>query len=284
MALTSKKERQMDIIKVPESQSGDQEMRTAPPSQVEQSSNHDDGALSEDPKFLPLTDDCYHYTKLGDFEFDSQKYWHQRYSIWSRYDEGIMMTEDAWYGVTPEPVANKVAEDLSNFTSPSKTVLIDMFAGAGGNVIAFALSSRWSRIIAIEKNPSVLACAQYNASIYGVSSKITWINDDSFSYLASHPIDPSRTIIFASPPWGGPRYKDYEMFDLSKMLPYSIEQIYEVCKSMDSALFLPRQSDLRQIARLVKEVKQRKIEVVQYCMVGASKALVAYIPADEPVS
>jgi len=50
------------------------------------------------------------------------------------------MTDDAWFGVTPEPVANKVAEDLAALTSKSKTVLIDMFAGAGGNVIAFALS------------------------------------------------------------------------------------------------------------------------------------------------
>jgi len=73
------------------------------------------------------------------------------------------------------------------------------------------------------------------------------------------------------------------MFDLTKMLPYSIEQIYGVCKSMDSALYLPRQSDLRQIARLVEKGRKRKVEVVQYCMVGASKALVAYIPAVESV-
>lgn len=33
------------------------------------------------------------------------RYYHQRRSIFSRYDDGIWMTEDAWYGVTPEPVA-----------------------------------------------------------------------------------------------------------------------------------------------------------------------------------
>jgi trimethylguanosine synthase len=51
---------------------------------------------------------------------------------------------------------------------------------------------------------------------------------------------------------------------------------------MDSALYLPRTSDLRQIASLAPEGK--KAEVVQYCMEGASKALVAYIPAAAPAA
>jgi len=33
------------------------------------------------------------------------RYWHQRYDLFSRYDEGIWMTDDAWFGVTPEAVA-----------------------------------------------------------------------------------------------------------------------------------------------------------------------------------
>jgi len=179
---------------------------------------------------------------------------------------------------------SKVAEDLSALIPKSKTVLIDMFAGAGGNVIAFALSKRWSTIIAIEKDPSVIACAQHNANIYGVFEQITWINDDSFSYLEknSTSIDPSKTVIFASPPWGGPGYTTDKIFNLNTMAPYSIKQIHNVCKGMDSALYLPRTSDLRQIAKLAPG--EEKIEVVQYCMEGASKALVAYIPAIAPTS
>lgn len=236
-------------------------------------------AVDSIAKTFPLTKECHHYTRRQDVEFDIQRYWSQRYSIWSLFDQGVYMTDDAWFGVTPEPIANKVAEDLGGLVSPSKSILIDMFAGAGGNVIAFALSERWSTIIAIEKNPSVIACAQHNAAIYGVADQIIWINDDSFSYMSanSSSIDPSRTVIFASPPWGGPGYRSDEIFNLHKMEPYSHKQIHEACRGMDSALFLPRTSDLRQIAKLAPEGK--KIEVVQYCMEGASKALVAYIPA-----
>lgn len=174
---------------------------------------------------------------------------------------------------------SKVAEDFATFCDPSKTIIIDMFAGAGGNTIAFALSGRWSKVIGIEKDPSVIACAQHNAAIYGVAEQITFVNEDSFSYLTanSSSIDVSNTVIFASPPWGGPGYRSDEVFNLNTMAPYSIKQIHSVCREMDSALYLPRTSDLRQIARLAPEGK--KIEIVQYCMEGASKALTAYIPA-----
>jgi hypothetical protein len=45
---------------------------------------------------------------------------------------------------------------------------------------------------------------------------------------------------------------------------------------MPHALYLPRTSDVRQIAKLVHG--DGNINVRQYCLNGASKALVAYIP------
>jgi trimethylguanosine synthase len=126
---------------------------------------------------------------------------------------------------------------------------------------------------------SVIACGQNNAAIYGVADRITWVNDDCFSYLSSpsSDIDPSTTVIFASPPWGGVGYSSEKVFDLSKMTPYSMKKIHDASKEMDSVLYLPRTSDLRQIAKLAP--KGKKLDVVQYCVEGASKALVAYIPA-----
>lgn len=173
---------------------------------------------------------------------------------------------------------SKIAEDLAEIADPSRTILIDMFGGVGGNSIAFALSGRWTQVIAIEKDPSVIACGQHNAAIYGASEYITWVNDDCFSYLesGSSSIDPSKTVIFASPPWGGPGYTSDEVFSLKTMQPYSVKMIHEACRNMDSALYLPRTSDLRQLAKLPPA--GTKAEVVQYCMEGASKALVAYIP------
>ncbi|ESZ97952.1 hypothetical protein SBOR_1675 [Sclerotinia borealis F-4128] len=235
----------------------------------------------EDPVQFDLDDKCTHYTNLKEVPWDLHKYWQQRYSMFSLYDYGIYMTDDAWFGVTPEPVATQIAQDYASSTPPTKTTIIDIFAGAGGNSIAFALSNRWAHVIAIEKDPSVIACAENNAYVYGITNQITWVNGDCFEYLKTHAssINPSETVIFASPPWGGPGYTTENIFDLSTMQPYSAQYIHEACKTMDTALYLPRTSDLKQITRLLPEGK--KVELVQYCMEGASKALVAYIPAIE---
>ncbi|KAJ9157303.1 hypothetical protein NKR23_g635 [Pleurostoma richardsiae] len=301
---------------------------------------------------LPLTAACKHYSRIGEVPWDIQKYWHQRYSIFSYYDYDIRLTDDAWFGVTPEPVATQIATDLAGSAPPSKTILVDLFAGAGGNAIAFALSGRWDRVVAVEKDAATLACAQHNAEMYEVpDGLITWVNDDCFEYLAllrregggvgaqggsparhsesdsdndsssdsdsdsdgsndidsssdsdsgsssrgsaksdskkqGSPLDSALRIdlttaqIFASPPWGGVGYGAQAVFDVEAMQPYGLTQLHEACRPYAHALYLPRTSDLRQIARLVPE--GRKVEVVQYCMEGASKAMVAYIPdADE---
>jgi trimethylguanosine synthase len=132
------------------------------------------------------------------------------------------MTDDSWFGVTPEPVAkyiisisillkgsgltssSTIAEHVAKVAPKSKTILIDAFGGAGGNAIAFVLSGRWNQIFVFEKDPHVMKCAKHNAGIYGVEKKIMWVQADCFTEI------PKRfrkhmdsTVIFASPPWGG---------------------------------------------------------------------------------
>ncbi|KAH9996952.1 RNA cap guanine-N2 methyltransferase-domain-containing protein [Xylariaceae sp. FL0662B] len=244
---------------------------------------------------LPLTSQCHHWTRRGEVPWDLQKYWQQRYTIFSYYDEGIHMTPDAWYGVTPEPVATQIAWDISSIFSPSKTTVVDLFAGVGANAIALALATtedgskqRWEKVIAIELDAATLACAQHNASLHGVADDIIWVLADSFKYLeallnapdaleADLQVDLSTTVLFASPPWGGPGYRTDQVFDLNNMEPYNLAKLHGACRIMDHALYLPRTSDLRQIAKLAPD--GTKIDVVQYCVEGASKALVAYIPA-----
>lgn len=150
-------------------------------------------------------------------------YWKQRHRIFTKYEDGVWLTDDAWFGVTPESIAkyvraisysyqfyrlilsqSKIADHISTSAPKDKVVLIDAFAGAGGNSIAFAKSGRWKRVYAIEKNPAVLACAKHNAKIYGVESRITWFEGDCFEILKTHLKDLGPfSVVFASPPWGG---------------------------------------------------------------------------------
>ncbi|KAF2481857.1 RNA cap guanine-N2 methyltransferase-domain-containing protein [Neohortaea acidophila] len=219
---------------------------------------------------------AHHYYSADEVPFAISKYWHQRYNIFSKYDDGIWMTDDAWFGVTPEPVAQKIAEHVA--TAPeSKTVLIDAFAGAGGNTIAFALSGRWKQIFACEKDPQVLACAKHNAEVYGVAKKIWWIQGDVFNALSKQLKGLAKdAVVFGSPPWGGPTYADYEVFDLAHMQPYSLDKLYTSFSGPAShvVLYLPRTSDLRQLVKLAED--DDKLKVTHYCMHGASKALCVF--------
>jgi len=222
-----------------------------------------------------VPDGIHQWLSVDQFPPHLQKYWFQRYKIWDKYDEGVWMTEDAWFGVTPEPIANKIAAHISESAPKEKTVIIDAFAGVGGNAIALARSGRWERVFAIEKDPKTLKCAKHNAEIYGVANKIFWLAGDCFEAITRF-AGQKNTVIFASPPWGGTSYGEDDIFDLTKMEPYNLDKLYKSFTkySKELVLYLPRNSDLNQIAKYVPE--GQKLEVAHYAIIGASKALCTY--------
>lgn len=72
----------------------------------------------------------------------------------------------------------------------------------------------------------------------------------------------------------GPGYRFDSVFDLSRMQPYSLNDLLNLFLSLtdDVILYLPRTSDLRQLAAWVQAGKDEKaITVMHYCMDGASK-------------
>lgn len=180
---------------------------------------------------------------------------------------------------------------MANASPAEKAILIDCFAGVGGNAIAFALSGRWKRVYAIERDSKVLECAKHNAEIYGVHNQISWYQADCFELLRKELADlVNHSVIFASPPWGGkcnlhdllegeailliatgPGYRSDQVFDLSSMRPYSINDLLNLFLDLtsDVVLYLPRTSNLRQLAARVQE--DEKLTVIHYCMEGASK-------------
>lgn len=101
-------------------------------------------------------------------------------------------------------LSSKVAIHLAELAPASKAILIDCFAGVGGNTIAFALSGRWKKVYAIERDENALDCAKHNAGLYGVAHQISWFHGDCFQIVKNElaPVGP-YSVIFASPPWGG---------------------------------------------------------------------------------
>ena len=91
------------------------------------------------------------------------KYWNQRYSIFSRFDEGVQLDDGSWYSVTHECIAKVIADKLAGYR------VMDGFAGAGGNIIQFA---RNSETIAVEIDEERLVMLKANAEIYQVLDNI----------------------------------------------------------------------------------------------------------------
>ncbi|XP_020573143.1 trimethylguanosine synthase-like [Phalaenopsis equestris] len=122
------------------------------------------------------------------------KYWLQRYSLFSMFDAGISMDDEAWFSVTPEAIA---ASHAAHAAFSSAAVVIDCFAGVGGNAIQFA--ARGFRVVAVEIDPRKVDYAVKNARIYGVKDRIEFLVGDFFS-LAPFLKDQVIASAFSSKP------------------------------------------------------------------------------------
>ncbi|XP_076282031.1 trimethylguanosine synthase 1 isoform X1 [Lasioglossum baleicum] len=169
------------------------------------------------------------------------KYWLKRYRLFSKFDQGIKLDQESWYSVTPEKVAEYVAERCRCDT------IIDAFCGAGGNAIQFAFTCE--RVLAIDVDPAKIELARNNARVYGVDDRIEFIVGD-FLQLAPKLV---ADVVFLSPPWGGPGYTKNEIFDLNDIMkPIGGIKIFEIAKRIADhvAYFLPRNVDTMQLAML----------------------------------
>lgn len=170
------------------------------------------------------------------------KYWYQRYRLFSRYDEGIKMDEEGWFSVTPESIAEHQAARIC-----SGGLIIDAFTGVGGNAIQFAM--RGDRVIAIDIDPVKIECARHNAGIYGVADHIEFIVGDFLKLAPTL----KASVVFLSPPWGGPDYTSVDKFDLHTMIqPLDGFMLFQIAQAISSnvVLFLPRNVDLDQLSEL----------------------------------
>ncbi|KAG5638594.1 hypothetical protein H0H81_011680 [Sphagnurus paluster] len=215
---------------------------------------------------------------------------------------GCLLDEEGWYSVTPELVADQIAERCRCDT------ILDAFCGVGGNSIAFAKTCQ--RVIALDTSPTRLALARHNAQIYGVADRIEFILCDylsfSKSYLALPHTRRSRNIdvVFLSPPWGGPSYlsgatteaesstggdvttKEHPEYSLSSIQPIHGAELFQLTRQItpNVAYFLPRNTRLQEISDLLQrgpaphsdDGGAEHVEVEEEWMGSKLKALTCY--------
>ncbi|VDL63625.1 unnamed protein product [Hymenolepis diminuta] len=129
------------------------------------------------------------------------RWWKRRFDLFWRFSEGIKMDKESWYSVTPEEVARRQAEVCAS------DVVVDAYAGAGGNTIQFALKCQF--VIGIDNNLERLTnILQPNTRVYSVQAGVDCICGDVTGVLRALRTEPTSAIdtVFMSPPWGGPGY------------------------------------------------------------------------------
>ena len=177
------------------------------------------------------------------------KYENQRYGLFSKFDEGIKLDKESWFSVTHEVIANHIAKTCKNCE-----MIMDGFAGVGGNVIAFA---KYSKVIAVDIDKNKLDMLENNAKIYGVNDNIISIMSDFLEVKLNQKVD----VVFASPPWGGPDYIVPDNYDFSKITPsFSdiLKKSFEI--SSNQIFYLPKNMDP---VDLYEEIKSSGVPINQ---------------------
>ena len=225
----------------------------------------------------------------------------QRRRYFSLYDEGCLLDRIGWYSITPELVANQIAERCRCDT------IVDAFCGVGGNAIAFAQTCE--RVIAIDNDETRLRLARHNAAIYGVTDRIEFVLGDFIQFaktlaLRGEAKQGGRVVdvIFLSPPWGGPSYlrgasptppsdasdaSQHHEFRLSAVMPIHGSELFKLAERItpNIAYYLPRNANLQDISDLVTNTqtggpkgkdKARVVEVEEEWMGRKLKALTCY--------
>ncbi|KAA8493846.1 Trimethylguanosine synthase [Porphyridium purpureum] len=171
------------------------------------------------------------------------KYYHQRYRLFHRYDQGVLMDEELWFSVTPEKIAVHIAERLRGCMT-----VVDAFCGAGGNAIQFALAGAY--VFTVDIDPIKVLCAHHNATVYGVADKIEFMVGDSFALVPR--LRGLVDAIFCSSPWGGPSYTSTAV---SSLADTGIGDVIRMCvrTAPRIAVLLPRNIDLAEMQRLLAD-------------------------------
>nr|CAD2182441.1 unnamed protein product [Meloidogyne enterolobii] len=203
---------------------------------------------------------------------EMMKYWFQRYRYFTKLDEGILLDREAWFSVTPEMLAQHVADRLVRIR--------DFYA--------------------IDIDPVKLRCSARNAQIYGARDRINFICGNFFhicksligarkykeenkivksSYPYTTDLYPfAIDAVYLSPPWGGPSYakSGKEEFDLQKDIILDGVKIFNYAKkiSQNVVYFLPKNTSVDQIIALA--ASDGEVELEQSLLGEKVKALHAY--------
>jgi len=181
-------------------------------------------------KHNELMTDTTNHTMKHSHDINVDKYMKQRFKLFSKFDQGIKLDTTSWYEVTPELIAQYIANQRV-VKRRKYLIVIDGFTGCGGNMIQFLLQDHIDLVIGCDISQTKLDYTKENIKVYGCDeSKMVLLHGDymrhvhtgSFkhvieSFKRKHLIgdDELDVVAFLAPPYGTMNYTQlYSIYNL----------------------------------------------------------------------
>lgn len=179
-----------------------------------------------------------------------------------------------WYSVTPECTAKHTAARFAGCA-----LVLDPFAGAGGNAIQFAARRDIAFVVAADVVFARAQRCQHNARVYGAHRRLDALCADALRL----PLRPVADAAFLSPPWGGPAYKTRVPYPLAAVRPDALAALRAAAALAPAvAYYLPVRTDAADVRRLLaallaaRPAAPRTCELEFNCIDGVPRTLTVY--------
>lgn len=179
----------------------------------------------------------------------------------NNYDK-LQIDDESFNYITLKEIADYISKLicynlLINNINPSKSVLVDLTAGVGGNTISFAKYFNHIHAIEIDENRSNFL--QNNIDVYELSN-VSVYNKCGNEFIDENLLHLGANIVFVDPPWGGSSYKDHDTISLSlgnTSLQVVVLNIINKIKqnNVDKFIFLklPKNYNINQLYLAIKQ-------------------------------
>ena len=111
-----------------------------------------------------------------------KKFWPRRYYLFSKFDRGVIIDDESWCSITPEPMAKhmaqRVAERTGDATNENRANVLDAFCGVGSNLIQFG--KKCGFCVASESDMQKIEYAKHNTQIYQLDepAQVQFVHSD----------------------------------------------------------------------------------------------------------
>jgi tRNA/tmRNA/rRNA uracil-C5-methylase (TrmA/RlmC/RlmD family) len=129
----------------------------------------------------------------------------------------IQIDEDSFNFITIREIADFTSKIIchhliNDFLNPLKTVICDLTAGVGGNILSF--SCYFKQVHAIEIMKDRYDFLINNVGLYK-HTNISFYNSCAIEFIDNKLLEVNPSVLFIDPPWGGVGYKKNDNLELS---------------------------------------------------------------------